>query len=80
MGSRWYFQNEAEVEAGPIFKDEGVGDVRFKDQDGDGDVDEDDRKIVGQPMPKWQFGLTNNLSYKDFDFSILSMARGTSNL
>ncbi|AEL27332.1 SusC/RagA family TonB-linked outer membrane protein [Cyclobacterium marinum] len=70
------FQNEAEVEAGPIFKDEGVGDVRFKDQDGDGDVDEDDRKIVGQPMPKWQFGLTNNLSYKDFDFSIFINGSG----
>lgn len=70
------FQNEAEVEAGPIFKNEGVGDVRFKDQDGDGDIDEDDRKIVGQPMPKWQFGLTNNLRYKDFDLSIFINGSG----
>ncbi|GEO23837.1 SusC/RagA family TonB-linked outer membrane protein [Cyclobacterium qasimii] len=70
------FQNEAEVEAGPIFKNEEVGDVRFKDQDGDGDVDEDDRRIVGQPMPKWQFGFTNNLRYKDFDFSIFINGSG----
>ncbi len=70
------YQNQAEVDAGILFKDEGVGDVRFVDQDGDGDIDADDRTIVGQPMPKWQFGLTNNLRYKDFDLSIFINGSG----
>ncbi len=70
------FQNQAEVDAGPIFKDEGVGDVRFVDQDGDGDVDQDDRTIVGQPTPKYNFGVTNTFKYKDFDLNVFINGAG----
>ena len=70
------FQNQQELDASPKFKDEGVGDVRFVDQDGDGDIDQDDRVISGQPMPKWQFGLTNNFSYKNFDLSVFVNGSG----
>jgi TonB-linked SusC/RagA family outer membrane protein len=70
------FQNQAELDAGPIFKNEGIGDVRFVDQDGDGDVDADDRTIVGQPMPKYTFGFTNTFRYKDFDLSVFINGAG----
>ncbi|MCK0147279.1 TonB-dependent receptor [Arenibacter sp. F26102] len=70
------FQNQAEVDEGPIFRDEGVGDVRFVDQDGDGDVDADDRTVLGQPMPKYNFGITNTFKYKDFDLSVFLNGAG----
>lgn len=70
------FRNQGEVDAGPLFKDEGVGDVRFVDQDGDGDIDQDDRTVVGQPMPKYNFGVTNTFKYKDFDLSVFINGAG----
>ena len=70
------FQNQAEVDAGALFKDEGVGDTRFVDQDGNGVVDQDDRKVLGQPMPKYNFGVTNTVRYKDFDLSVFINGAG----
>ncbi len=36
----------------------------------DGDITDDDRQIIGNPNPDFTWGLTNNFSYKNFDFSI----------
>jgi TonB-dependent starch-binding outer membrane protein SusC len=46
------------------------GDVKYKDQDIDGDIDGDDRKHVGSAIPKFTAGLTINLAYKGFDLSV----------
>lgn len=46
------------------------GDVKYKDQDVDGDIDGDDRKHVGSAIPKFTAGLTINLAYKGFDLSV----------
>lgn len=48
----------------------GAGDLIYKDQNGDGKIDENDRVYLGSPDPKYIFGLTANLSYKNFDFSM----------
>ena len=45
------------------------GDVKFKDQNGDGLINELDRKFLGSAIPKYTFGLTGNLEYKNFDLS-----------
>ncbi|MBA7530813.1 TonB-dependent receptor P3 [subsurface metagenome] len=47
-----------------------VGDIRFKDLNGDGTIDENDKAYIGNPVPMHVFGLTNNLVYKGFDLSI----------
>jgi TonB-linked SusC/RagA family outer membrane protein len=47
-----------------------LGDVQYRDQDKSGAIDGDDRVIIGNPNPKFTFGFTNNLSYKNFDASI----------
>jgi len=47
-----------------------VGDIKYKDLNGDGTIDENDRTYLGSPMPKYTFGWTNTLHYKSFDFSI----------
>ncbi len=47
-----------------------VGDIKYKDLNGDGVIDENDRTNLGSPMPKFTFGWTNTFRYKDFDLSI----------
>lgn len=48
------------------------GDFLYKDTNGDGLINLDDREIVSDgPNPKFQFGLNLNASYKGLDFSIL---------
>lgn len=44
------------------------GDRIFKDINGDGVVTEVDKTYLGSPIPKWNYGLNINLSYKQFDF------------
>jgi TonB-linked SusC/RagA family outer membrane protein len=44
------------------------GDRIFKDVNGDGVVDVADQTFLGSPIPKYNYGLNLNLSYKGFDF------------
>jgi TonB-linked SusC/RagA family outer membrane protein len=48
-----------------------VGDVKYRDQNGDGKIDFNDETYIGNPWPKLFGGLTNSFSYKGFDLSIL---------
>ncbi len=48
-----------------------VGDVKYKDVNGDGKIDSGDETYIGNPWPKLFGGFTNNFSYKGFDLSIL---------
>lgn len=51
------------------------GEIRVEDVDGNGKIDAADRKIIGNFQPKWEGGLTNRLSFKGFDLSIVTYAR-----
>ncbi len=46
-----------------------VGDYIYEDVDGDGKITESDRKYIGDPNPKFTFGLSNTITYKDFELS-----------
>ena len=47
-----------------------IGDVKFKDINGDGVINTDDQTYIGNPNPDFTFGFNNNISYKAFDFGI----------
>ena len=47
-----------------------VGDLKFKDINNDGVIDENDRTNIGSPLPLFTFGWTNTFRYKNFDLSI----------
>ncbi|MFB0906792.1 MAG: SusC/RagA family TonB-linked outer membrane protein, partial [Spirosomataceae bacterium] len=71
------FKDQAEIDANTIDYS-GVtnnllpGDMKFEDVDGDGVITADDQvRIDKSIIPTLQFGITGNLTYKNFDFSVL---------
>jgi len=47
-----------------------LGDVKFKDVNGDGVVDGSDRTVIGSPHPDFTFGWQNTFNYKGFDLGV----------
>lgn len=80
IGSYWliptdgYFNSDTEVEA---YSKDGVkiqptaqaGDIRFKDTNDDGTIDDKDRVYCGSPFPDFTFSVNGNLTWKNFDAS-----------
>ena len=64
------FQSQAELDAYPHSSQAEVGDLRFKDVNGDGKIDGEDRTYIGSPVPGFIFGLNMDFSYKSFDLSL----------
>jgi TonB-linked SusC/RagA family outer membrane protein len=64
------FQNQAEVNAHAIQPGAEPGDIRFKDLNNDGVINDDDRTVLGNPNPTHLFSLNNTLSYKGFELGI----------
>jgi len=57
----------------PVFQGstkETVGDPKYLDANNDGVIDQNDRVIVGQPNPKWTWGVTNTFKYHNFDLTV----------
>lgn len=46
------------------------GDLKWYDLNGDGIYNDDDRTIIGNPYPKFNAGMVNTFSYKNFTLSI----------
>ncbi|MES2882931.1 MAG: SusC/RagA family TonB-linked outer membrane protein, partial [Bacteroidota bacterium] len=51
-----------------------VGDIKYKDINGDGKIDVLDKTFIGNPWPKLFGGFTNSFAYKNFDLSVLITA------
>lgn len=64
------FQNYQEVEDHAIQPGAEPGDIRFKDLNNDGIINDEDRTVIGNPNPAHLFSLGNNLSYKGFELGI----------
>ncbi len=65
------FNDEADVESRPHWDGARPGDVIFKDIDGNGEINADDRvRIDRNDVPDWTGGLTFTGNYKQFDFTI----------
>ncbi|WP_303315389.1 TonB-dependent receptor [Flavivirga abyssicola] len=53
-----------------LFATTWLGDIKFKDQNNDGVIDDNDRTIIGNPHPDFTFGFQNSFKYKSFDLSV----------
>lgn len=46
------------------------GDLKFKDLNNDGVINDKDRTYLGNPTPSWTFSMNNSLAWKGFDLEI----------
>jgi len=63
------FQNQAEIDAHGAQPGAKPGDIRFRDLNDDGMIDDEDRSVVGDPFPDFEYGFSVNLSYKLLDLA-----------
>lgn len=70
------FQNADDVANSPTQTNAAPGDLKFRDTNGDGIVNADDRTFQGVTIPKYSYGLNFNSEYKGFDFSFMWQGAG----
>jgi TonB-dependent starch-binding outer membrane protein SusC len=76
IGSFWLyqtdgiFQTQGDVEKYPHVTGTLPGDFKFIDTNGDGVIDARDRVYVGSYQPKFYYGLSGSVNWKQFDISI----------
>ncbi|HJT72426.1 MAG TPA: TonB-dependent receptor, partial [Chitinophaga sp.] len=73
------FQSQAEVDSyvgpdgvTPIQPNAKAGDRKFVDRNNDGQINNNDREVVGSPFPGFSYGFSFNASYKGFDLNIFA--------
>lgn len=80
-----YFQNQAEIDASPVYggnKDNvKPGYIRYKDISGpegvpDGKITDEDRQVIGNPYPRYEFSLNMGAEWKGFDLAIFFQGVG----
>jgi len=67
------YQTQNEIDAyltGAPHPDVKPGDIKFKDLNGDGIINDNDRTYLGDPNPRLTYGLNLTASYKGFDFAV----------
>ncbi|WP_051664120.1 TonB-dependent receptor [Dyadobacter crusticola] len=66
------FQTQDEISKYPtLVAGTKPGDVKYVDLNGDGIINPSDRKYLGNSFPKYTFGMSLNMSYKQFSLDIL---------
>ena len=73
-----YFRTESEIQNSPKqIGNPRVGDLKYKDINGDGIVDTDDYVAIGRTaIPEINYGFGANISYKDFDVAFFFQGIG----
>jgi TonB-linked SusC/RagA family outer membrane protein len=67
-----YFKDAADIAANPtIAPNTKPGDVKYIDLNKDGKINSDDWTVIGNPFPKYTFGMTSEFNYGAFSLNIL---------
>jgi len=64
------FQNQDEIDNNPSLAGNQPGDVQYRDLTDDGVIDDEDRTIIGSPLPDFTYGINLDMRYKQFDMSL----------
>ena len=68
--SNGLFQSQEDVNNSPTQSLARPGSIKYVDINGDGVIDVDDRDWLGTTLPKFEYGVTINLAYKNFDLTL----------
>jgi TonB-linked SusC/RagA family outer membrane protein len=64
------YQTDAEIDK-TFAPNAAPGDIRFRDLNGDGKLDDKDRDYIGSPLPDFSYGLSGSVGYGGLDLSLL---------
>lgn len=68
------YQSFADILASPVNTINGggakPGDLKYKDVDGNGKIDDNDRTMIGNPTPDFTYGINLNARYKGIDLAV----------
>ncbi len=64
------WQNQDEIDENTHLGSPLPGYLRYKDQNGDGSIDTQDKKYFGSYVPTYTYGVHLGVDYKKFDFSV----------
>ena len=64
------FMSQEELDKYPHLANDKVGDGRYKDVNGDGKLDQNDKTIIGDNHPIFTAGFNNTFTYKNFNLGI----------
>ena len=71
-----FIKDQKHLDNSPHLPSNIVGDVKYRDVNGDGIIDADDRTFLGKPDPTFSWGIYNNFSFQQFDLSFLIQGNG----
>ncbi|HTL08138.1 MAG TPA: TonB-dependent receptor [Chitinophagaceae bacterium] len=67
------YQNAQDLASMPVSLSGGVptlGDLKFRDVNGDKKITDDDRTIIGNPTPKFTYGASVAITFKNFNLGV----------
>lgn len=70
------YKDDADLKSSAHMSTNIVGDVKYRDVNGDGVINDQDRTLLGQPDPKYSWGFYNSFKYSGFDLSVLIQGAG----
>lgn len=66
------YMDQEDFDSSPKHSSSVVGSIKYKDVSGDGVIEAvNDFDVIGSPYPDFIFGLTNTVTYKDFDLNVV---------
>ncbi|MBN9352178.1 MAG: TonB-dependent receptor [Chitinophagaceae bacterium] len=73
-----FFQSFSHIQNSPIPSGATLqpGDVKFKDLNGNGTIDPEDRTVLGDAFPHYTFGFAYSVTWKDIDLNFLIQGVG----
>ncbi|MBU2997837.1 TonB-dependent receptor [Cellulophaga baltica] len=70
------WQNQDEIDNNAHYGSPSPGHLRYKDQNDDGVIDDNDKKFLGSYMPTYNFGFNFGVNYKNFDLAVDAFGAG----
>lgn len=64
------FRDKADLDSHPHYRVQNVGDIKYKDLNGDGVINEEDMTIIGDNHPRFFWGMQHSFSYGNWDLTL----------